>query len=82
MLLPIPWEFDQIDQIRDAVVQGYEEFQQGIEPGACVARMPRTEGSRAQRGRRVQAAVRRQATHVGPGTGEWRRRLLRGTGKS
>ncbi len=27
VLLPIPWECDQIDQIRDAVVQVYEEFQ-------------------------------------------------------
>ncbi len=47
VLLPIPWECDQIDHIRDAVVQVYEEFQQGIEPDACVARMPRADGSRA-----------------------------------
>ncbi len=49
VLLSMPWECDQIDQIRDAVVQFYEEFQQGIEPDACVARMPRPgwiEGSR------------------------------------
>ena len=32
VLLPIPWECDQVDQIRDAVVQVYDEFQQGIEP--------------------------------------------------
>ncbi|MBM5817249.1 MAG: hypothetical protein FJ083_11920, partial [Cyanobacteria bacterium K_Offshore_surface_m2_239] len=61
MLLPIPWECDQIDHIRDAVVQVYEEFQQGIEPDACVARMPRADGSRAAEvesgsGRGTQAA--------------------------
>ena len=50
VLLPIPWECDQIDHIRDAVVQVYEEFQQGIEPDACVARMPRADGSRAAEG--------------------------------
>ncbi len=50
VLLPIPWECDQIDQIRDAVVQVYEEFQQGIEPDACVARMPRADGSRGAEG--------------------------------
>ncbi|CAK6691653.1 hypothetical protein BBFGKLBO_01076 [Synechococcus sp. CBW1107] len=43
VLLPIPWECDQVDQIRDAVVQVYDEFQQGIEPDACVARMHRAE---------------------------------------
>lgn len=43
VLLPIPWECDQVDQVRDAVVQVYDEFQQGIEPDACVARMPRAE---------------------------------------
>jgi hypothetical protein len=36
VLLPIPWECDQIDHIRDAVVQVYEEFQQGIEASAFV----------------------------------------------
>ena len=41
VLLPTPWHCDHIDQIRDAVVQVYEEFQKGIEPDACVARMPR-----------------------------------------
>ena len=46
VLLPIPWECDQVDQIRDAVVQVYEQFQQGIEPDACVARMPRADGSK------------------------------------
>jgi len=61
VLLPIPWECNQIDQIRDAVVQVYEEFQQGIEPDACVARMPRPDGSRgseaeAGAGRSTQAA--------------------------
>ena len=50
VLLPIPWECDQIDHIRDVVVQVYEEFQQGIEPDACVARMPRADGSRAAEG--------------------------------
>ena len=50
VLLPIPWECDQIDHIRDAVVQVYEELQQGIEPDACVARMPRADGSRAAEG--------------------------------
>jgi hypothetical protein len=44
VLLPISWECDQIDQIRDAVVQVYEEFQLVVEPDASVARMPRTEG--------------------------------------
>ena len=46
VLLPIPWECDQVDQIRDAVVQVYEQFQQGIEPDACVARMPCADGSK------------------------------------
>ena len=50
VLLPILWECDQIDHIRDAVVQVYEEFQHGIEPDACVARMPRADGSRAAEG--------------------------------
>jgi integrase len=49
VLLPIPWECDQVDQIRDAVVQVYDEFQQGIEPDACVARMPRAEEQGADR---------------------------------
>lgn len=39
--------------IRDAVVQVYEEFQQGIEPDACVARMPRLDGSRGAEGEAV-----------------------------
>jgi hypothetical protein len=43
VLLPIPWECAQVDQIRDAVVQIYDAFQQGIEPDACVARMARAE---------------------------------------
>lgn len=50
VLLPIPWECDQIEPIRAAVVQVYEQFQQGIEPDACVARMPRADGSRAAEG--------------------------------
>jgi len=50
VLLPIPWECDQIDHIRDVVVQVYEQFQQGIEPDACVARLPRADGSRAAEG--------------------------------
>ena len=41
VLLPIPWQCDQVDQIRAAVLEVYEEFQKGIEPDACVARMPR-----------------------------------------
>jgi hypothetical protein len=40
VLFPIPWQGDQVDQIRDAVVEVYEEFQHGIEPNACVARTP------------------------------------------
>ena len=43
VLLPIPWQCDQVDQIRDAVVQVYEEFQRGIEPDVCVARLPRAD---------------------------------------
>ncbi len=46
VLLPIPWECDQVDQICDAVVQVYEQFQQGIEPDACVARMSRADCSK------------------------------------
>ena len=49
VLLPIPWECDQVDQIRDAVVQVYEQFQQGVKPDACVARMPRAEEQGADR---------------------------------
>jgi integrase len=60
VLLPIPWEFDQVDQIRDAVVQVYDEFQQGIEPDACVARMPRAEEQGADG-----AAVLRSASNQG-----------------
>jgi hypothetical protein len=41
VLLPIPWQCDQVDQIRNAVIQVFEQFQQGVEPEACVARMPR-----------------------------------------
>ncbi len=50
VLLPIPWQFDQVDQIRDAVVQIYEEFQKGIEPDAWVARMPRADNQSADGG--------------------------------
>jgi hypothetical protein len=50
VLLPISWECDQVDQIRDAVVQVYEEFQQGIEPDACFSRMPRPVGTRGAEG--------------------------------
>ncbi len=64
VLLPIPWECDQIDQIRDAVVQVYEEFQQGIEPDACVASMPRADGSRGAKG---EAAAGRSPQTVHPG---------------
>jgi len=45
VLLPIPWQFDQVDQIRSAVVEVFEGFQQGIEPEACVARMAPAEES-------------------------------------
>ncbi|MCT0249284.1 hypothetical protein [Synechococcus sp. CS-205] len=62
VLLPIPWECDQVDQIRDAVVQVYDEFQQGIEPDACVARMPRAEEQGADG-----AAVLRPASSQGGG---------------
>ena len=83
VLLPIPWECDQVDQIRDAVVQVYEQFQQGIEPDACVARMPRADGSKGTDGELGAAgAVCRQAMPADPGTGEWRQCLPRGTGKS
>jgi integrase len=64
VLLPIPWECDQIDQIRHAVVQVYEEFQQGIEPDACVARMPRADGSRGAEGETA-AGRSPQAGHPG-----------------
>jgi hypothetical protein len=50
VLLPIPRECDQIDQIRDAVARVYEEFQQGIKPDACLARMPCPDGSRGEEG--------------------------------
>ena len=60
VLLPIPWECDQVDQIRDAVVQVYDEFQQGIEPEACVAQMPRVDEQGADG-----AAVLRSASRQG-----------------
>jgi integrase len=50
VLLPIPWQCDQVDRIRDAVVQVFEAFRKGIEPDACVARMPRAEEQRAAGG--------------------------------
>jgi integrase len=50
VLLPIPWQCDHVDQIRDAVVQVYEEFQQGVDPDACVARMLRADEHSADLG--------------------------------
>ena len=41
VLLPIPWECDQIDQIRDAVLQVFEEFQKGVDLDLCVAQIIR-----------------------------------------
>jgi integrase len=64
VLLPIPWQCDQVDQIRDAVVQVYEAFQKGIEPDACVARMPRAAASRAAGGA-VGGGVRSWPGHDG-----------------
>jgi hypothetical protein len=51
VLLPIPLKSDQIDQIRDALIQIYEKFQQGIEPDACVAALPAALGSGEHPGR-------------------------------
>ena len=41
VLLPIPWECDQIDQIRDAVLQVFDEFQKGVDLDLCVAQIIR-----------------------------------------
>ncbi len=49
LLLPIPWQCDQADEIRDAVVQVDDEFQLGVEPVTCVSRMPRAEEQSADR---------------------------------
>ena len=65
VLLPIPWECDQVDQIRDAVVQVYEQFQQGIEPDACVARMPRADGSKGPEAELGAAGLSLQIGHAG-----------------
>ena len=65
VLLPIPWECDQVDQIRDAVVQVYEQFQQGIEPDACVARMPRADCSKGTEAELGAAGRSLQTGHAG-----------------
>jgi integrase len=41
VLLPIPWQCDQVDEIRDAVVYVFDEFQKGVDPDVCVARIHR-----------------------------------------
>lgn len=41
VLLPIPWQCDQVDEIRDAVVYGFDEFKKGVDPDLCVARILR-----------------------------------------
>ncbi|MFO8237895.1 MAG: hypothetical protein R6U00_06495, partial [Prochlorococcaceae cyanobacterium] len=41
VLLPIPWQCDQVNEICDAVVYVYEEFQKGIDPDASVAQILR-----------------------------------------
>jgi hypothetical protein len=41
VLLPIPWQCDQVDEIRDAVVYVFDEFQKGVDPDLCVARIHR-----------------------------------------
>ena len=65
VLLPIPWECDQVDQICDAVVQVYEQFQQGIEPDACVARMPRADCSKGTEAELGAAGRSLQTGHAG-----------------
>ena len=65
VLLPIPWECDQVAQICDAVVQVYEQFQQGIEPDACVARMPRADGSKGPEAELGAAGLSLQIGHAG-----------------
>jgi len=42
VLLPIPWQCDQVDEIRDAAVYVFDEFQKGVDPDLCVARILRT----------------------------------------
>ena len=64
MLLPIPWECDQVDQIRDAVPLGYDEFQQGIEPDACVARMHRAGEQVGDRDAGLQSGGSSQGGHA------------------
>ncbi|MCP9915363.1 hypothetical protein [Cyanobium sp. ATX 6F1] len=39
LLLPVPWQGNHVDQIRDAVVEVYDAFREGIDPETCVARM-------------------------------------------
>ena len=39
VLLPIPWECGQVDVIRDAVIYVFDEFQKGVDPDLCVARI-------------------------------------------
>jgi hypothetical protein len=41
VLLPIPWQCDQVDEIQDAVVYVFNEFQKGVDPDLCVARIVR-----------------------------------------
>jgi hypothetical protein len=41
ILLPIPWQCDQVDEIRDAVVSVFDEFQMGVNPYLCVTRIIR-----------------------------------------
>jgi hypothetical protein len=41
ILLPIPWQCDQVDEIRDAVVSVFDEFQMGVDPYLCVSRILR-----------------------------------------
>jgi hypothetical protein len=67
VLLPIPWQCDQVDQIRDAVVQVFEEFQQGMELDVCVARMPcaQVQGANADAGLRSALGQGGRARHRG-----------------
>lgn len=55
VLLPIPWECDQIDQIRDAVLQVFEGFQKGVDPDLCVAQIIRPHHSAGDPGSTAEA---------------------------
>lgn len=68
VLLPIPWQFDQVDQIRSAVVEVFEGFQQGIEPEACVARMAPAEESTETATLRSTPSVASLPCEIAPGT--------------